>query len=72
MTDFTLTNHGTLVLLNPETEIARSWCAEHLPADVLHWGGAAVIEPRYVDPIVDGLINDGLTIEGDARAGLSL
>jgi hypothetical protein len=34
----------------------------NLPADAQTWGSATVVEPRYVEPILDGMITDGLEV----------
>lgn len=64
MADFTLIDHGSIVVLNANTDAARSWADDHLPADRTTWGPhGTVIEPRYVGDIVDGIQGDGLEIE---------
>jgi len=64
MTDFRVENHGSVVLLCPLTEGARAWVTEHLThPETQHFGGAVVMEPRYVDDVVRGLVSDGLTVE---------
>ena len=63
--DFELANHGSLFLLSPLNSAAKDWMAEHLPMDnpeTQFWGSAIVIEPRYVSPIVDGILADGLVL----------
>jgi hypothetical protein len=63
--DFQLENHGSLFLLRPLNSTARDWMGDHLPMDnpeAQFWGDAIVIEPRYVAPIVDGIIGDGLVL----------
>jgi len=63
--DFTLENHGSLFSLRPLTSAAKDLMNEHLPMDnpeIHFWGDAIVIEPRYVAPIVDGIIGDGLVL----------
>jgi hypothetical protein len=63
--DFEVQNHGSIFLLCPLTDSAREWMNEHLPVDspeTQFWGEAIVIEPRYVAPIVDGIIRDGLVL----------
>lgn len=62
---FELENHGSLFLLRPLTSAAKEWMQEHLPVgspETQFWGDAIVIEPRYVAPIVDGIIGDGLVL----------
>jgi hypothetical protein len=62
MSDFYLSDHGSVVLLSPRTDEAVAWVAEHIPDDAQRWAGGVAIEPRYVPAIVDGLIADGLTL----------
>jgi len=63
--DFQLENHGSLFLLRPLTSAATEWMRENLPVDspeTQFWGEAIVIEPRYLEPIVDGILADGLVL----------
>jgi hypothetical protein len=62
---FELENHGSLFLLRPLDSIAKEWMNEHLPMgspETQFWGEAIVIEPRYLEPIVDGILADGLVL----------
>jgi hypothetical protein len=61
-TDFTFSNHGSICILTPVTEAARAWRADHLPEDAQMWGGGVVIEPRYVNDIIDGISEAGLSV----------
>lgn len=63
VTDFRVENHGTIFLLRPETDAAKEWCAEHLPEDAQRFGTAYVVEHRFITPIVEGALADGLTVE---------
>lgn len=63
MTDFRFTNHGSITILTPLTEAAQEWVDENLPEDALGFGGGVVIEPRYAGSILEGLQDDGLTID---------
>ena len=63
--DFTLENHGSLFLLRPRSAAAKEWMQQNLPVDspeTQFWCDAVVIEPRYVDAIVDGIIGNGLVL----------
>jgi hypothetical protein len=63
--DFRLENHGSLFLLCPLSSAAKGWTREHLPVgspETQFWGDAIAIEPRYVAPIVDGIMRDGLVL----------
>jgi hypothetical protein len=63
--DFKLENHGSVFLLRPLSSAAKEWMQLNLPVDspeTQFWGDAIVIEWRYVDAIVDGIIGDGLVL----------
>jgi hypothetical protein len=69
MTDFTVTADGgpmtTVYLLTPLTEPAREWVSENLV--VQPWqrlGPGIAIEHRFIGGVVEGIINDGLTVGG--------
>ena len=58
--DFTVSHHGSVSLLQPLTPSARIWIKENITPDHLTFGSAVVIEPRYLEPILDGIVNDGM------------
>lgn len=61
--DFTFANHGSVTLLTPVSDAAREWAAEHLPVEPWQMlGNAIAIEPRYADPILEGIDADGMTV----------
>ena len=60
--DFELSGHGTLYLLRPVSRAASAWVEEHLPADATWFGGAVVVEHRYIGPIIGGAIGAGLVV----------
>lgn len=62
MSDFTISCHGSISLLSPQTEEAQEWVNEYLPDDCQVMGHSIVIEWRYVDDIVCGIVGDGLTV----------
>jgi hypothetical protein len=43
-------NHGSIVLLRPLDEDARTWLDEHLDPDGQSWGGAKAVR-RIYDPL---------------------
>lgn len=62
---FEIENHGSLCLLRPLNPVATHWMQENLPMrnpETQFWGSAIIIEPRYLGPIVDGIIGDGLAL----------
>lgn len=61
-TDAILIDHGTLSVLRPVTDAARDWMAAHLDPNAMQWAGGTVVEPRYLDAIVNGMICDDLTL----------
>jgi hypothetical protein len=62
--DIILENHGSIWLFRPSTESARQWLEENTQSDAQWFGGALVVEPRYVDPLVEGLQENGFTVAG--------
>ncbi len=62
--DFRILNAGSLIMLTPVTAAAREWVEAHLPHHAQQWGGAVAIEPRYIGPILDGIMDEGLVIYG--------
>lgn len=61
--DIRIEHHGSIVLLRPVSANGTEWLAEHLPEDAQNWGEAKVCEPRYVQPILDGMMHDGLVVQ---------
>jgi hypothetical protein len=63
MNDFSVSNHGTVCLLHGHTTAAADWIESNLPGDVQRFGLASVVvEPRYLEAILDGIVNDGLEV----------
>lgn len=65
--DLVVTGWGeSVVLLRAQTPAGEDWIDEHLPpresVDVTIWGDAFVVEPRYLQPIIDGAVADGLGV----------
>jgi hypothetical protein len=59
MPDFTVAYHGSLCLVAPLTNECREWLEENVGDESQWFGGALVVEPRYLDNLVTGLIEDG-------------
>ena len=65
-TDFQILDAGSVKILTPLTEAADAWVEEHvgITDETQFWGKKGiVIEPRYIQPIIDGLLEDGLELE---------
>lgn len=51
-----IANHGSIVLLTPETDAEREFFSEHVQTeDWQWWGDALACEPRYVQPILEAI-----------------
>lgn len=63
--DFRVQDEGTIVILHPCNDAAGAWISDHLydGQETQWWGGGIVIERRYVQNILDGITQDGLTIQ---------
>lgn len=62
MHDFTIENHGSIFLLRPNTVVAREWIVQNIQPDAQWYGDAVAVEHRYIDDIIDGITNAGMTI----------
>lgn len=60
--DFELLNEGTVVMLFPVTDAAKDWVEEEVETEDNWMGEPLVIESGYIGPIIEGLVEDGLTI----------
>lgn len=61
--DFTVDDHGSIAVLTPHTPAAHAWQADNLAhEEAQYWNGGIVIEPRYLDRIIEGAEEDGLVV----------
>ena len=61
--DFHFQNHFNVVRLTPLTPTARDWLEAHIECE--DWqvlGLGVVIEPRYANAMLEGLVADGFTV----------
>lgn len=56
--DFFLINHGSIFTLRALTTRAKNWVTLHLSDDF-----NGIIEPRYLEPILEGIREEGLTFQ---------
>jgi hypothetical protein len=61
--DFTVQDEGTIKILYPQTEAAEQWITDHIANDAQRWAGGVVVEHRFIEDILFGVHNDGLTFE---------
>jgi hypothetical protein len=59
MSDIEIENHGSIWLVRPLTQHATEWLHVNVQADAQWFGGALVVEPRYVANLVNGLSEEG-------------
>lgn len=61
--DFSLSyDGGTVALLTPLTDAGREWIAEHVIGETTYLGPSLAVEHRYLSPLLDGILSDGLAI----------
>ena len=60
--DVVLLHHGSLVGVWPQTDAAKDWIAEHVQNDAQWLGPQLMVEPRYVDDLINGMVDDGLML----------
>ena len=63
--DFFLENHGSVLLLRPQTVSARIWVDDHIGKDngFQPCYPIVCIEHRFLADIVAGIENDGLAVQ---------
>jgi hypothetical protein len=62
MTDLSIQNEGSIFLLRALTDAGRDWIEANIPDDAQYFGGAVVVEHRYIADIAQGAIADGLVV----------
>ncbi len=61
--DLTVANHGSLIMVTPQTPEGSLWIDANVPLEDWQWfGGGFAVEPRYADALLLGAINDGLEV----------
>ena len=62
--DFQVENHGSVILLRPGNEAAKDWLDFNCVPEPWQWFGSALaVEPRCAPDIIEGLQEEGFTIE---------
>ena len=62
--DFTVENHGSVVIIRPNTPAGIGWANENIGSSNGYQGlwPAMLFEPRYVDQVISGIKADGLLV----------
>lgn len=63
----TVRHEGTLSLFKLDA-LARAWVEQHVPGEKTFWCGSLVVEARYVDLLIDGMIGDGIDVDEERAA----
>jgi hypothetical protein len=66
MADLLVHGGGSVYLVRTVSPFGAAWVDEHIPADAMWFGGAVVVEHRYVADLLYGAADDGLCIGRDA------
>lgn len=54
---------GTLFMVTPLSQLAREWVEQHLSLEGWQWlGFSFAVEHRFIQPIVEGMVGDGLRV----------
>lgn len=59
--DVQVWRESSLVLIVPLTGEARRWLVSHV-VDALTFGNSYAVETRYAQPILSGMVEDGLRV----------
>ncbi len=66
MSDFTVDDHGSIILLKPETQEAFEWIAENIGAPIPWFAGGIALEHRIMPSLPSGILDDDLSWEPDS------
>jgi len=61
MADLLVHGGGSVYLLRPTSPVGVAWVDQHISPDATWFGGAVVVEHRYIRDI--GIIDDGLEVQ---------
>lgn len=61
MQDFSVRDEGSVFVVSPLTVAGHEWAEENLPVDAMKWAGGVVVGAGYVQAILEGIHNDGLS-----------
>ena len=61
--DVRVDNHGSIFIVTPCSPAGSEWVDDNLPTEAQRWGAnGVVVEHRYITPIVEGMLSDGLAV----------
>ncbi len=59
--DYQIENHGSIILVRPLSSACNEWLEENVTTDALYFGPALAVEPRYLEDLIAGMVEAGLT-----------
>lgn len=62
MSDFTVADHGSIIILSPDSDVAKQWISDNIPDDAQIWCNGIAIERRYFEDIYIGIKAENLTV----------
>lgn len=60
--DVSVLNAGSVCIVTPKTDEARTWIEDNVQDDAQRWGGGIVVEPRHLADLLAGMVADGLVV----------
>jgi len=60
--DFRIENHGSIFLFDPQNTTAEAHLRDNVSEEAMWFGGALVVEPRYVIDLARALEAEGFRI----------
>lgn len=60
--DFSIENHGSLMLFRLHSKAAISFVNENVSEDAQYFGNALVVEPRFAENLAQGMLDAGLAV----------
>jgi hypothetical protein len=61
--DFSIEDHGSIVLIRPLNPVGAQWLKDTAPEEAQFYGGALVVEPRYVGGVLQAIDDAGLSTD---------
>lgn len=63
--DFSVTNQGSVIGITPLTDAASEWIDDNVHSEGWQWMGSTLyVDARFADALVEGMMADGLEMEG--------
>lgn len=63
--DAYISDQGSIILIRPVSPGAQAWIDENIGGDAQFFANSLVVEHRYADSVIEGMINDGLDVDSE-------